>query len=109
MPAPGKRPASAMPAPGKRRKGLLGAVVAQQGAVQCSRAAEPMSKIVLIVKAEVDQFEMITLKTLAEVRSSPTRNRIHCSRNLICISRVPPPQTTTPDRQTSPSPLLIRE
>ena len=102
-------PAAAGPAattvapPGKRRKGLLGAVVAQQGALRCTGTADWMSKIDLIVKAEVDQFEMITLKTLAKVRSTRTCPPTRPPARARCQSSRSPPAPPSSPISLSPS------
>ena len=75
-PAPTTAPTTATPRaasptnpPGKRRKGLLGAVAAQQSGGPTGNIGPDAerSKIDMVVKAEVDNFEMISMKTLAQV------------------------------------------
>ena len=68
-PTPTEAVTPSMAAPGKRRKGLLGAIVSQQSTGPCTPTDDAMSKLDMIVKSEIDQFEMITLKTLARVGS----------------------------------------
>ena len=81
-PAPADSPApsaAALPPPGKRRKGLMGVVAKQQSAGRADD--DETSRIDNLVKAEMDRFETISMKILAQVvpHTPHTSAHPHCS------------------------------
>jgi hypothetical protein len=72
---------------GKRRKSLIGATVKHTAGGGGEALQEDSSRIDMMVKAETDRFEMISMKILAQARSIPC-----CTLPLLCAlshARIP--------------------
>ena len=68
--APATAPDETAPPPGKRRKSLATVMVKQTAGVVVADMDTDTSRIDLMVKAEADRFDMVSLKILAKVRPS---------------------------------------